>query len=77
MYLFLPIAGNAINVLIPLGLGALVGLLSGMFGVGGGFLMTPLLMMAPEPSTARPMRTMIAVTMTMSLRFSGTMRSFR
>jgi len=51
MYLFLPIAGNAINVLIPLGLGGLVGFLSGMFGVGGGFLMTPLLMMTGIPAT--------------------------
>jgi len=51
MYLFLPIAGNCINVLIPLGLGALVGFLSGMFGVGGGFLMTPLLMMVGIPPT--------------------------
>jgi uncharacterized protein len=49
--LFLPIAGNSINLLIPLGLGALVGLLSGMFGVGGGFLMTPLLMMVGVPPT--------------------------
>ena len=51
MFLFLPIAGNSINVLIPLGLGILVGFLSGMFGVGGGFLMTPLLMMVGIPPT--------------------------
>jgi uncharacterized membrane protein YfcA len=51
MFLFLPIAGHSINVLIPLGLGGLVGFLSGMFGVGGGFLMTPLLMMAGIPPT--------------------------
>lgn len=51
MYLFLPIAANSINVLIPLGLGCLVGFLSGMFGVGGGFLMTPLLMMVGIPAT--------------------------
>jgi uncharacterized membrane protein YfcA len=51
MYLFLPIAGTSINLIVPFGLGALVGLLSGMFGVGGGFLMTPLLMMAGIPPT--------------------------
>ncbi len=51
MYLFLPIAANSIHVLIPLGLGCLVGFLSGMFGVGGGFLMTPLLMMVGIPAT--------------------------
>jgi uncharacterized membrane protein YfcA len=51
MFLFLPIAGSAINILIPLGLGGLVGFLSGMFGVGGGFLMTPLLMMVGIPAT--------------------------
>jgi uncharacterized membrane protein YfcA len=51
MFLFLPIAGSAINILIPLGLGGLVGFLSGMFGVGGGFLMTPLLIVAGIPAT--------------------------
>ncbi|MCX6543316.1 MAG: sulfite exporter TauE/SafE family protein [Acidobacteria bacterium] len=51
MYLFLPIAACSINVFIPLGLGCLVGFLSGMFGVGGGFLMTPLLMMVGIPAT--------------------------
>jgi uncharacterized membrane protein YfcA len=51
MHLFLPIAGKSINLLIPFGLGGLVGFLSGMFGVGGGFLMTPLLMMAGIPPT--------------------------
>jgi uncharacterized membrane protein YfcA len=51
MYLFLPIAATSVNLLIPLGLGGLVGFLSGMFGVGGGFLMTPLLMMVGIPPT--------------------------
>jgi len=44
--LYLPIAGTSIDVIFLLGLGAVVGLLSGLFGVGGGFLMTPLLIMA-------------------------------
>jgi uncharacterized membrane protein YfcA len=51
VYLYLPIAGNAVNVLAMVGLGGLVGLLSGLFGVGGGFLMTPLLMMLGIPPT--------------------------
>jgi uncharacterized protein len=49
--LYLPIAGNATNVLLLLGLGGVVGFLSGLFGVGGGFLMTPLLIMAGIPPT--------------------------
>jgi uncharacterized membrane protein YfcA len=48
---YLPIAGNAVNVFLLLGLGGLVGFLSGLFGVGGGFLMTPLLMMIGVPAT--------------------------
>lgn len=49
--LYLPIAGNSVNILAILGLGGGVGLLSGIFGVGGGFLMTPLLMMLGIPAT--------------------------
>ena len=49
--LYLPIAGNSVNILAILGLGGGVGLLSGIFGVGGGFLMTPLLMMFGIPAT--------------------------
>ncbi len=51
MYLYLPVALTSINILIPLGLGLAVGLLSGLFGVGGGFLLTPLLIMFGIPST--------------------------
>ena len=43
MDLYLPIAGVSVNALVIIGLGGLVGFLSGMFGVGGGFLTTPLL----------------------------------
>jgi uncharacterized membrane protein YfcA len=43
MDLYLPIAGLSVNVLVIIGLGGIVGVLSGMFGVGGGFLTTPLL----------------------------------
>jgi uncharacterized membrane protein YfcA len=51
MHLYLPVALTSINILIPVGLGLVVGLLSGLFGVGGGFLMTPLLIMFGIPST--------------------------
>ena len=43
MEIYLPIAGLSVNVLVIILLGAAVGMLSGMFGVGGGFLTTPLL----------------------------------
>lgn len=41
--IYLPIAELSVNVFVILGMGAAVGFLSGMFGVGGGFLITPLL----------------------------------
>jgi len=50
-HMYLPIAGNSVNIIVILGLGGFVGLLSGIFGVGGGFLMTPLLMMFGIPPT--------------------------
>jgi uncharacterized membrane protein YfcA len=50
-HMYLPIAGNSVNIILILGLGGFVGLLSGIFGVGGGFLMTPLLMMFGIPPT--------------------------
>lgn len=43
MQLFLPIAEVSVNAFLLLGIGGVVGFLSGMFGVGGGFLITPLL----------------------------------
>ena len=43
MDIYLPIAGQSVNALLIIALGTLVGVLSGMFGVGGGFLTTPLL----------------------------------
>ena len=41
--LFLPIADIPVNIFLILAMGAAVGFVSGMFGIGGGFLMTPLL----------------------------------
>jgi len=43
MDIYLPIAGQSVNALLIVFLGLVVGVLSGMFGVGGGFLTTPLL----------------------------------
>lgn len=51
MDIYLPIAGMSVNALLIIALGALVGLLSGMFGVGGGFLTTPLLIFYGIPPT--------------------------
>src|SRR6478609_6281423 len=49
MHLYLPIAGISVNALVIVLLGGLVGVLSGMFGVGGGFLTTPLLIFYGVP----------------------------
>jgi len=49
MYVYLPIAEISVNVFLILGMGTAVGFLSGLFGVGGGFLMTPLLMFVGVP----------------------------
>ena len=43
MHIYLPIAEVSVNIFLLLGLGGIVGVLSGIFGVGGGFLITPLL----------------------------------
>lgn len=49
MQIYLPIAEVSINAFLLLGLGGIVGFLSGMFGVGGGFLITPLLLFIGVP----------------------------
>ena len=51
MDVYLPIANLAVNGLVIVGLGGLMGILSGMFGVGGGFLTTPLLIFYGIPPT--------------------------
>ncbi len=43
MQVYLPIAEVSVNLFLLLGLGGMVGILSGMFGVGGGFILTPFL----------------------------------
>ena len=50
MQIYLPIAEVSINAFLLLGLGGIVGFLSGMFGVGGGFLITPLLLFIGVPA---------------------------
>ncbi len=49
MQIYLPIAELAVNMFLILGMGAAVGFVSGLFGVGGGFLLTPLLIFSGIP----------------------------
>jgi uncharacterized membrane protein YfcA len=51
MDIYLPIAGLSVNIVVIILLGGAVGMLSGMFGVGGGFLTTPLLIFYGIPPT--------------------------
>lgn len=51
MDLYLPVANMSVNIIVIVTLGGLVGVLSGMFGVGGGFLTTPLLIFYGIPPT--------------------------
>ncbi|MDX1975531.1 MAG: sulfite exporter TauE/SafE family protein [Rickettsiales bacterium] len=63
MMIYLPIAELSVNIFVILGLGWITGVLSGMFGVGGGFLMTPLLMfigVSPSVSVATAANQIIA-----------------
>ena len=73
-HLYLPIAGNSVNVVLVFGLGGLVGLLSGIFGVGGGFLMTPLLIMIGIPPTVAAASDSNQI---VGASTSGTMANFR
>ena len=50
MNVYLPIAEMSVNVFLILGMGVGVGFLSGLFGVGGGFLMTPILIFIGVPA---------------------------
>lgn len=50
MLIYLPIAEISVNMFIIFGMGGAVGFLSGLFGVGGGFLLTPLLIFSGIPS---------------------------
>ena len=50
MSIYLPIAEISINIFLLISLGGVIGFLSGMFGLGGGFLMTPLLIFIGIPT---------------------------
>ena len=50
MQVYLPIAELSLNVVLLLLMGFAIGFLSGMFGVGGGFILTPLLIFLGVPS---------------------------
>jgi uncharacterized membrane protein YfcA len=50
MQIYLPVAELSLNVLVLLGMGFAIGVLSGMFGIGGGFILTPLLIFLGVPS---------------------------
>ncbi|PCH74847.1 MAG: permease [Rhodobacteraceae bacterium] len=74
MQIYLPIAEISVNAFVLLGLGGLVGVLSGMFGVGGGFLMTPLLFfigIPPAVAVATEANQIVASS------FSGVLAHFR
>ncbi|WP_136659859.1 sulfite exporter TauE/SafE family protein [Nitratireductor sp. XY-223] len=74
MTIYLPIAELSVNVFIILGMGAAVGFLSGMFGVGGGFLITPLLIfynIPPAVAVATGANQVVASS------FSGALSHFR
>jgi uncharacterized membrane protein YfcA len=74
MQIYLPIAEVSVNAFLLLGLGGLVGVLSGMFGVGGGFLMTPLLFfigIPPVVAVATEANQIVASS------FSGVLAHFR
>ena len=68
MDIYLPIAGLSVNALVIVGLGGLVGLLTGMVGVGGGFLTTPILIFYGVPP---PVAVASAVTQITGTSISG------
>jgi uncharacterized protein len=74
MDIYLPIAGQSVNALVIVVLGFVVGILSGMFGVGGGFLTTPLLIFYGIPS---PVAVASAATQITGASVSGVMVHMR
>lgn len=67
MQIYLPIAEISINILAVLALGGITGILSGMFGIGGGFLTTPILMfmgVPPSVSVASAANQIVAASLT-------------
>jgi uncharacterized membrane protein YfcA len=74
MQIYLPIADVSVNVFLLLGLGGIVGILSGMFGVGGGFILTPLLFFIGIPPAVA---VATGATQIMSASFSGVLAHLR
>ncbi|WP_316015958.1 sulfite exporter TauE/SafE family protein [Roseobacter sp. HKCCA0434] len=74
MQLYLPIAEISVSLWLLLGLGGVVGVLSGMFGVGGGFLLTPLLIFIGIPPAVAVATQAPQIT---GLSFSGTLAHLR
>jgi uncharacterized protein len=74
MQIYLPIAELSVNALVIIGLGAAVGFLSGLFGVGGGFLITPFLIFFGIPS---PVAVATGVNQVVASSVSGTMAQWR
>lgn len=74
MHIYLPIAEMSVNMLLFLGMGAAVGFLSGLFGVGGGFLMTPLLIFSGIPS---PVAVGTGATQIVAASVSGAIAQYR
>lgn len=70
MQIYLPIAQVSLSILLLLGLGCTVGVLSGVFGIGGGFLITPLLMflgVSPEIAAATGANQVVGTSVTGAL----------
>ncbi len=74
MQVYLPIAEMSVDGLLIVGIGLAVGLLSGLFGVGGGFLMTPLLIFIGLPSAVA---VATSANQTMGASISGLMAHWR
>jgi len=72
--IYLPIAGLSLHLIVLLGLGGGVGFLSGLFGVGGGFLLTPLLILMGVPS---PVAVASAANQVVGASVSGVMAHWR
>ncbi len=74
MQIYLPIAEVSVNAFLLLGLGGIVGILSGMFGVGGGFILTPLLFFIGVPPAVA---VATGANQIMASSFSGVLAHFR
>jgi len=74
MSVYLPIAEMAVNVLVVVGLGGLIGIVSGVFGVGGGFLLTPFLLFIGVPA---PVAVATGSNQIVAASFSGALAHWR